>query len=57
MDQLAESAHSLKIYEELTKRLYQILQQIEIDRSEMESRIGQLEVQLQTKDQIIKSLE
>jgi tetrahydromethanopterin S-methyltransferase subunit G len=40
MDQLAESAHSLKIYEELTKRLYQILQQIENDRSEMESRIG-----------------
>ncbi len=33
MDQLAESAHTLKIYEELTKRLYLILQQIESDRN------------------------
>jgi hypothetical protein len=50
MDQLAESAHSLKIYEELTKRLYQLLQQIETDRNEMESRIAHVEAQLQTKD-------
>ena len=57
MDQSTESAHSLKIYEEITKRLYQILQQIKNDRSEMESKIGQLEAQLQTKGQIIKNLE